>query len=329
VAREIIDALVATKKHEILVLTRRDAPPSDTATGVSYAKTDYTSTSELVSLLKGTHTVLSFFAAHQDQAEAADAQKRLIDASITTGVKRFAPSEWFSTKLDHMPWYSFKGETRKYLQEINKDKKVLEYSLFQPGMFTDYLARPYMTTKHVQSLETPFDFQNKRMLVREGGEGDVFSFTTVKDLASVVAKAVEYEGVWPVVGGIRGSSISVAQLIEFGQKVRGKFTSILQWYSVVRACADQCYVGEDFDITRIPIEGLEAGNWTSSWVPILHHPSLPPDHIEAVSRVFVAGLLLAAKEGALDTSDEWNKLLPDHGFEAAEKVWKAAFAGKP
>ncbi|UPX20658.1 uncharacterized protein EKO05_0010884 [Ascochyta rabiei] len=306
VAREIIDALVATQKHNILVLTRRDVPASDTASGVTYAKTDYSSTDELVSLFKGTHTVLSFLAAHLGQAEAAAAQKKLIDASISAGVTRFAPSEWFSTKLDHMSWFSWKGETRQYLQEINKDNKVLEYSLFQPGMFTDYLSRPYMTAKHVQSLETPFDFQNRRMLIREGGEGDVLSFTTVKDLASVVTKAVEYEGVWPVIGGIRGSILSIDQLIELGQNIRGA----------------------EFDVTRISTEGLEAGDWTSSWVPILHHPTLHPDHVEAVSKVFITGLLLAAKEGAIDTSDEWNKLLPDHESETAEKIWKAAFDGK-
>jgi hypothetical protein len=29
-----------------------------------------------------------------------------------------------SSKLDHQPWYNFKKETREYLAEINKDKKV-------------------------------------------------------------------------------------------------------------------------------------------------------------------------------------------------------------
>ncbi|XPT00445.1 hypothetical protein M3J09_009598 [Ascochyta lentis] len=306
VAQEIIDALVATKRHEVLVLTRRDPPANGTASGITYAKTDYSSIDDLATVLNGIHTVLSFVAAHLDQAEAASAQKLLIDASIRAGVKRFAPSEWFSTKFDHMPWYTFKIEARQYLQEINKDKKVLEYCLFQPGMFTDYLSRPYMTAKHVKSLETPFDFQNRKMLIREGGEGDLMTFTTVQDLANVVAKAVEYEGEWPVIGGMRGSSISIARLIELGEDIRGG----------------------TFDVTRLRTEKLEAGTWTSPWVPMLFHPTLKPEHVESASKVFTAGLLLAAKEGAFNTNDAWNKLLPDHEFEDAEKVWRAAFEGK-
>jgi hypothetical protein len=33
----------------------------------------------------------------------------------------------FRSKLDYLPWYDFKKETREYLAEINKDKKVIQY----------------------------------------------------------------------------------------------------------------------------------------------------------------------------------------------------------
>ena len=111
VAQEIIDALVATKSHEILLFTRKVSPPtciatpshpqqdplpSDANSGVTWAKTDYLDVKELTRLLAGTHTVLSFVAPYLDQEEAFNAQKNLIDASIQAGVKRFAPSEWAS-----------------------------------------------------------------------------------------------------------------------------------------------------------------------------------------------------------------------------------------
>lgn len=67
-------------------------------------------------------------------------QKNLIDASIQAGVRRFAPSEWAtyvhkasidlsnkrSAGLENTPWYGFKENTRKYLAELNKNKKVSE-----------------------------------------------------------------------------------------------------------------------------------------------------------------------------------------------------------
>lgn len=43
-------------------------------------------------MLTGVETVLSFIVAHTDPN--AETSKRLIDASIKAGVKRFAPSEW-------------------------------------------------------------------------------------------------------------------------------------------------------------------------------------------------------------------------------------------
>jgi saccharopine dehydrogenase-like NADP-dependent oxidoreductase len=111
VAQEIIDGLVATRKHEILLFTRKvspqtricttsnrqqDPPPNDPNSGVTWAKTDYLDVKQLTSLLAGIHTVFSFVAPYLDQEEAFNAQKNLIDASIQAGVKRFAPSEWAS-----------------------------------------------------------------------------------------------------------------------------------------------------------------------------------------------------------------------------------------
>jgi hypothetical protein len=42
---------------------------------------------------------------------------------------------------------------------------------------------------------TPFDFAKRRVLVAEGSEKEKITLTKVQDLARVVARAVEYEGV--------------------------------------------------------------------------------------------------------------------------------------
>lgn len=202
---------------------RQDSPGEvDPNLRIKYAKTDYKNEHELAQILQGVHTLLSFISPHGEESEATVAQKNLINASITAGVKRFAPSEWASSGIQHMSWYSFKGETRSYLAEINKEKQVLEYCLFQPGLFTDYLGDPENPPKHLKILETPLDFQNRRMLIRDGGEGDVVTWTTMRDVAGVVAKAVEYEGKWPLVGGIQGSKLSMGKLIALGEELRGK-----------------------------------------------------------------------------------------------------------
>ncbi|KAL1852412.1 hypothetical protein VTK73DRAFT_9226 [Phialemonium thermophilum] len=94
VARVVIDALVATGKHEIVVLSRNDAPPpGKEVKGAAWAKVDYADKAALVEVLKGVHTVLSF-TVNTDPANIV--QKTLIDASVEAGVKRYAPSEWAS-----------------------------------------------------------------------------------------------------------------------------------------------------------------------------------------------------------------------------------------
>jgi hypothetical protein len=94
-----------------------------------------------------------------------------------------------------------------------------------PGLFTNYLAHPHKTATHFRSFENPFDFDNRRAVIREGSENDIITLTTVQDLANVVALAVEYKDEWPVVGGIRGTDISLEKLLLIGQQVRGIFCS--------------------------------------------------------------------------------------------------------
>ena len=69
------------------------------------------------------------------------------------------------------------------------------------------------------------DFNKRRALTLDGGDDDRITLTTVQDLANVVILAVEYEGEWPVVGGIKGTEISIGELLALGEKVRGAFIS--------------------------------------------------------------------------------------------------------
>lgn len=106
---------------------------------------------------------------------------------------------------------------------MNKNGKVLEYTLFQPGLFLDYLAYPHKTAKYVTPLQTVFDFENCRALIVDGHEDAVMTFTSAKDLAGIVAQAVDYDGEWPRVWGIQGNKTTPAQLLEIGARVRGTF----------------------------------------------------------------------------------------------------------
>ncbi|KAJ5294700.1 NAD(P)-binding protein [Penicillium antarcticum] len=234
VAQEIIGVLLETKKHEIIILSRKGDSGAEVTPGIRWVQTDY----------------------NPEQLEDPNSpvQKRLIDAAVQAGVKRFAPSEWATSGLEHLSWYSYKGEIRRYLEELNRDMTVLQYILFQPGLFVNYLTRPYKSTKHIHQIEIPFDFANRRFIAIDGSDDDQITFTAVKDLANVVAGAIDFEGEWPVVGGIRGTNISIGQLLALGEKVRGY---------------------QRFLVEKVKAEELEKGTWQTSWVPKVDHPSIP------------------------------------------------------
>lgn len=48
------------------------------------------------------------------------------------------------------------------------------------------------------------------------------TLTTASDFANIVMRAIEYEGEWPVQGGIKGCEISLAEIIRLGEEIRGK-----------------------------------------------------------------------------------------------------------
>lgn len=72
-------------------------------------------------------------------------------------------------------------------------------------------------------MELFFDFENRRAIFIDDGDNDRMSFITVEDFTKVIVQAVEFDGEWPVIGGIRGTDISIGNLIALGEKVRGMF----------------------------------------------------------------------------------------------------------
>ncbi|KAH7257899.1 hypothetical protein BKA59DRAFT_471262 [Fusarium tricinctum] len=305
-AREILDRLVGTGKHEIIALVRKETSSFPELTGVKWIQTDYNDESELVEVLRGVNTVLCFFAVHLDPG--CETQKRLIDAAVKAGVRRYAPSEWatgvkLADSLDVMSWYSGKIEIVKYLENLNSEKKVLEYTRFQPGGFMDYFCHPHKTTKYVTTAVVNVDFEKRRAIVVEGTLDDNIVYTSVEDIANVVTQAVDYEGEWPEVGGICGEKITIRQLLKLGEDMRGK----------------------PFTIEWLKMEDLEAGELKTDNYPRLELPSIPQEQIEAFSKMATIGVLIAFHRGVWTVSDEWNQLLPGYKFTKVEDLLKKAW----
>jgi hypothetical protein len=102
------------------------------------------------------------------------------------------------------------------------DPQVIEYCRFQPGIFLDYAAHPYTEAKYLSTFPLLVDIEERHANLLEAGVDDLMSATSVEDIAHVVALAVEYEGEWPTIGGIRGSSLTLTQLLRIGESIQGR-----------------------------------------------------------------------------------------------------------
>ena len=66
------------------------------------------------------------------------------------------------------------------------------------------------------------DFQSTRALIFHGYIDDPLTFTAVSDTTAVVARSVEFESEWPVVGCINENRVGTREILRLGEKTRGK-----------------------------------------------------------------------------------------------------------
>ncbi|KAI1483509.1 NAD(P)-binding protein [Daldinia eschscholtzii] len=307
-AREVIDTLVASKKHEVIALVRNDTAQFPLLPGVEWVQTTYEDRSELVRLFKGVEAVICFLPVHLDKDNAI--QKRLIDASIEAGVRRYAPSEWatgvkLESSLDAMSWYAGKVEIAYYLEKLNKEKKIIEYTRFQVGTFTNYLAHLHKTTNHVHTVPFLFDFENQQALAIEGSHNDVIVWTTVQDIAGVVTRAVEYEGEWPAIGGVIGTRATIGELLQVAE-----------------------VIGKPLKVHWLKKENLEAQIRETGDLSLPDLRTATPEQVGAFLQAAPARILIAISRGAYDVTDEWNKILPDYKFTRLEDFLTTVWGGK-
>ncbi len=156
-------------------------------------------------------------------------------------------------------------------------------------------------------MEFPIDLYNRRAILAEGAEDAQVTLTTVQDFATVVTRAIEYEGEWPVTSGVQGDVLTLREVISLGERIRG--------------CAP-------FKVETFSKKDMEAGSWESSWMPRIDHPSIPPEQIEAMSKIGTAGISLGLGDGLFSVSDEWNRILPGFQFTKAGEFLENAWRGK-
>lgn len=175
--------------------------------------------------------------------------------------------------------------------------------------------------KHLTHSDTFVDFKNRRAILPKGSNASL-SLTRVEDVAQVVVKALAFKGEWPIRGGISGNKVTLEELLKLGARVRGKSIKV---FGISNANLNK---GEKFVVDNVNIEDLKLGKLTSSWRPMLRHPSFSPEEVRHASEQFSIQSLLAIAKGGWEMSDEWNIALPDLQFADLAEVLQASWQGE-
>ncbi len=229
------------------------------------------------------------------------------------------------TESATLPWYSNKVETAKYLEEINREKKVrscflemvynklaltesfkvLEYSRFQVGLWLDFVAHPYNPMPHIITTPAIINIEKRNAILVAGYLDVPVTFTYTQDIANIVARAIDYQGEWPMIGGIQGNMTTFKEIVELAEPIRGS----------------------KFDIDYVQMDDLKVGVLKSDKVTPIELPSIV-DPV-AFSNMATGCMLVSTAIGVWTPSDEWNKIFPDYKFQKLEPFLKQVWEGKP
>ncbi|KAL7954747.1 hypothetical protein V8C34DRAFT_293348 [Trichoderma compactum] len=169
----VLKALVAAGNFNITVL-RRNNSKSTFPDNVKVVNADFASVDSLAAALAGQDAVVSTVGTDG----LAEEQKKLVDAAVAAGVKRFVPSEYGCDMANELvvklPVFAPKIGVARYLEETAKTTP-LTYTFAYSGPFFDWgLERNF-----------PFKSAESKPILYDGGD-TVFSTSTLDAVAQAV-----------------------------------------------------------------------------------------------------------------------------------------------
>ena len=213
----VVEGIVETGKHEVVVLSRNTTHPVLEKLGVPVIAVSYDNPVALTKALEGVHTVISTIAG----LISAKTQLALLDAAVKAGVKRFAPSEfWARITGPDFPLAPFRP---KWTVTEAVQESGLEYTLFEVGIFTNYFANGTPGIGHL--FPFPFQFDVEHYKATLAADTSVYHvYTSVEDVGRFVAASLDLEK-WPEVSQMQGDRKTVAEVLRLAEQVRGALCS--------------------------------------------------------------------------------------------------------
>lgn len=258
VAHHIIDAILATKKHEVVVLSRSPKAELEKL-GCTVIPVSYNDPSSLEAALQGVHTVISTIADLPGGVGWVASQLALLDAAKKAGVKRFAPSEFGGRSYPsdvNLPTFGSKLQVQKAVQESG-----LEFTLFESGMFMNNLATGTPGLGYLRP-EAAVDVEHCSAHLAGDGSAQVV-LTRIEDVAAFIAASLDLPR-WPEVSRMTGQLLSFNKIVEIAERVRGQHA----FTCCVSRVLTMQLTGKKFDVTYISEEEIEKHLDPNSTTPL-------------------------------------------------------------
>lgn len=217
IASNIINAILASKKHQLVVLSRSPQPDLETK-GAVVRVVDYNSHEQLTKALEGIHTVLSCIWSYD--SAIATSQLALLEAAKEAKVKRFVPSEWSVPAYDKVAYYKVKESVWEAVK-----KSGLEYTRFNNGLWLNIWAADAPREEAVGRsgyLGPSLIIDIKAGTASIPGDGSrKVAFTDMRDIGKYVAAALDFEK-WDEDSFIVGEKVSVNEFVDKVERITGK-----------------------------------------------------------------------------------------------------------
>ncbi|KAF2492376.1 NAD(P)-binding protein [Lophium mytilinum] len=220
--RAVVEEILATKKHDVFLISRTEAFKDDP--NVKVLAIDYDSPEAIASVLKSNNidTIISTLGIFQEAQQKA--QLNLVEGAVQSGtVKRFAPSEfgldYVQNKKDGV---AIPSEAMRDLKTGTVDKleaSPLTYTRFVCGFFLDYFGYPHYPT-YLPYMGIILDIANGVAAIPGDGEQPV-TFTLTRDVGKFVAESLSLES-WEPTSYIVGDKVKLNDMLKWAEGATGK-----------------------------------------------------------------------------------------------------------
>jgi hypothetical protein len=236
---QYIANLIATQTyHQFIILSRNvgalcsspesltnvyEANPGLTNKGWQVLQTDYNNASDLRFKLAGVDTVISTI--------SGNAQLNLIDAAAAAHVRRFAPSEFEGSPSTRPANDVLDNRRRAALARLQQyEAQGMRYTVFTCGIFYERFGPGGMAASQIgvssnigQEGEYIMDLRGAKAQLpfyNEAGQPVYVCMTSARDVARFVVAALSLAS-WPREFRMRGDRMSVSDLVNIGEQLRG------------------------------------------------------------------------------------------------------------